>query len=143
MYCVCSVEDPGPACSCVADAARIEPRRGIDAALAERLEALAPSLAYKVSALAAALHISERQLRRLTRAAFGVSPNRWLRRRRMAAVLERLSQARSVKEVAFDFGHSNVSQFSRDFKSQFGCTPSSVLGQPDKLRALATTLIDS
>ena len=143
MYCVCSVEDPAPACSCVVDAARQEPRRDLEASLAERLDALAPSLAYKVSALAAALHVSERQLRRLTHAAFGVSPNRWLRRRRMAAVLDRLSRARSVKEVALDFGHSNVSQFSRDFKSQFGCTPSSVLGQPDKLRVLAATLIDS
>jgi AraC-like DNA-binding protein len=111
-----------------------------DVELERRLRALAPSCAYKVVSMAAALHISERQLRRVVRASYGMSPNRWLRRQRMRAVLELLMHAQSVKEVAFTLGHLAVSQFSRDFKNQFGCTPSSVLGQGDKLRALAATL---
>jgi len=118
----------------------LQPERRVNAELEQRLKELAPACRYKVHSIATALQMSERQLRRLVRASFGVSPNCWLRRQRMRAVLALLVEARSVKEVALTLGHLEVSQFSRDFRTQFGCTPSSVLGQPAKLRALAATL---
>jgi AraC-like DNA-binding protein len=84
--------------------------------------------------------MSERQLRRVVRAAFGMSPNRWLKRERIGAVLQLLVDAESVKQVALALGYREMSQFSRDFRNQFGCTPSSVQRQPEKLDALAARL---
>jgi AraC-like DNA-binding protein len=111
------------------------------AELEQRLRARAPSCAYKVALVAKAMQLSERHLQRLMRASFGVSPRVWLRRQRMGATLELLGDAQSVKAVAIELGYTEVSQFSRDFRGQFGCTPSSVLGEPALLRALAARLV--
>jgi AraC-like DNA-binding protein len=92
-----------------------------------RLSGLSPVGAYKVVDLARRLGLSERQLRRTLRASVGVSPREWLRRQRLAAALQMLTTAQSVKQVALSLGYTQMSQFSRDFKAQFGCAPSTVL----------------
>jgi AraC-like DNA-binding protein len=93
----------------------------------QRLSRLTPLGAYKVVDLARRLGLSERQLRRTLRASVGVSPREWLRRQRLAAALQMLTTAQSVKQVALSLGYTQMSQFSRDFKAQFGCAPSMVL----------------
>jgi AraC-like DNA-binding protein len=110
--------------------------RGDDAGLEQKLESLAPVCEYKVLALAQRLGISERQLRRMMRASLGMSPSEWLRRQRMSSALAMLVHASSVKEVALALGFQEVSQFSRDFRLRFACSPSAVLRAEEKLAAL-------
>ena len=139
-----SVEDyRGPSCSCVLGDVPFEAGRRENTEFEQRLRVIAPSCGYKVLSVAAALHISERQLQRLVHASFGMSAGRWLKRQRMGAVLELLLDAPSVKTVSLAFGYLEASQFSRDFRNRFGCTPSSVLRQHAKLSVLAARLWSS
>jgi AraC-like DNA-binding protein len=55
---------------------------------------------------------------------FGRPPEDWLREERLQAALRLLPAATSVKEVAYALAFPQVSQFCRDFKARFGCTPS-------------------
>lgn len=112
---------------------------GVEPGLERVLESLAPACEYKVLALAQRLGVSERQLRRTMKASLGISPSEWLRRRRMSSALELLVHAGSVKEVALALGFPEVSQFSRDFRLQFACSPSAVLRAGEKLAALQRT----
>ena len=132
-----------PSCSCVLGDMPFEARESERPEFEQRLRTIAPSCDYKVLLVAAALHISERQLQRLVHASFGMSAGRWLKRQRMGAVLELLLDAPSVKTVSLAFGYLEASQFSRDFRNRFGCTPSSVLRQHAKLSVLAARLWSS
>jgi AraC family transcriptional regulator of adaptative response / DNA-3-methyladenine glycosylase II len=107
------------------------------------LAQLEPSDAHRVADLANRLGVSERQLRRNVRASLGVSPSAWLRRRRLLAALQMLMTAQSVKQVAFVLGFKQMSQFSRDFKGQFGCAPSLILKAAAALPARATGQLEA
>jgi len=64
-------------------------------------------------------------LRKLFLAEFGMNPNEYRERRRMAAARELLARSRlSVKEVSERLGFSYLSHFSASFKASAGMTPS-------------------
>ena len=58
---------------------------------------------------------------------FGVTPNRYLRTRRLTAArsaLARPGSSRSISEIAHDCGFWHMSAFSADYRKQFGELPS-------------------
>jgi AraC-like DNA-binding protein len=105
-------------------------------AVIERFRTLAASSGYNARKLARTLNISERHLQRIFSSALAESPQGWLNRQRLVVAREMLSRASSVKEVAYALGFRRASQFSRDFRLEFGELPSQLL--PARLDA--TTL---
>lgn len=88
---------------------------------------LAPSCHYSAREMARALGISERHLQRIFSSALAQSPQVWLNRLRLTDARQMLPKAHSVKEVAFALGFRSASQFSRDFRLEFGVSPSQLL----------------
>lgn len=96
--------------------------------LALRLELmLKDSLAecWDINRMAAALHLSERQLHRLCQQHFALAPMALLQRLRLQrAALLLASRADSVKLLAAQCGFKNEYHFSTAFKRQHGLAPS-------------------
>jgi AraC-like DNA-binding protein len=88
------------------------------------LRTLVAACNYDVGSLALRLRLSARHLRRLFATQLGSSPKRWMHEERLQASLYLLLSAMSVKEVALTLAFGNPSQFSRDFRARFGCSPS-------------------
>jgi AraC-like DNA-binding protein len=82
---------------------------------------------YRVSEVAEYFGVSPRQLRRIFARHVGCSPEGWLREARLQAALRMLPGAASVKQVAYDLNFRHLTQFCRDFRARFGCTPSNYL----------------
>jgi transcriptional regulator GlxA family with amidase domain len=78
-----------------------------------------------VSALSRRVNLSPSRLRQLFKIETGLSPIQYVKRVRLerAANLLRTSFL-SVKEIIFQSGARDVSNFAREFKKQFGLTPS-------------------
>lgn len=73
---------------------------------------------------------SARHLQTLFREKFDCTPMQFVRRQRLGAALERIKQGRcddSVTRVARDHGYRSVSNFSHDFRREFGVSPSVAL----------------
>jgi AraC-like DNA-binding protein len=85
---------------------------------------LAQSSGYCVQTLAKRCRVSVRQLERFFRLKFGQSPCAWLRALRVRQAMELLRDDSVIKETAAMLGYKTTSHFSRDFKRQFGMTPS-------------------
>jgi len=90
---------------------------------------LAPQYDYSSRRLASALKMTPRHLQRIFAVAVGRTPQAWLSERRLHAARQLLLNARTVKEVAYALGFGSASQLSRDFKSQFGVVPSTLLSE--------------
>lgn len=75
--------------------------------------------------LANSVSLSPARLRQLFKRDTGLSPIKYVRRLRAkkAAYLLQTSFL-SIKEIAFQSGSGDVSHFVRDFKKQYGVTPS-------------------
>jgi AraC-like DNA-binding protein len=89
------------------------------------LRDLAPLCDYRASALAGGLQLSLRHLQRTFATTIGCAPREWLQQQRMLAARQLLVKHRSIKQTAYSLGFPSPSQFSRDFRSQFGMTPTS------------------
>lgn len=75
-------------------------------------------------------HYSSRQLQYLFRDRFDCTPMQFIRRQRMTAAMERLQSPKrddSVTRIARDYGYCFTSNFSADFRREFGIKPSAVL----------------
>lgn len=80
--------------------------------------------AHQVSALADALHISERTLQRRLKESFGTTASEWLRHKHMQYALYALgTDSVSIGEIAYRCGYAHVSSFTKAFREYFGCTP--------------------
>jgi len=84
---------------------------------------------YSARRLAQRIGVSQRKLQRLFRAELACTPGHWLRSQRMQAARVMLESSSTVKEVAYSLGFRNESQFCRDFKQAFGCSPATKLAQ--------------
>jgi AraC-like DNA-binding protein len=80
-----------------------------------------------IDMIASATNMTPRTLNRVF-AAEGTTPMRWLWRQRLTASYRALAEGhiKSVTDAALTFGFSDVSHFSRVFKSAFGKSPSAV-----------------
>ena len=79
--------------------------------------------------LEAQVHWSRRTLQYTFRSACGCTPMQWLRQRRLYRAMQRLKHPQpgdSVASIGRCFGFVSAVSFSREFRRQFGCTPSSV-----------------
>ena len=81
-----------------------------------------------IDTISASQGVSARTLNRLF-SIEGTTPMRWLWKQRLEKSYEVIAGARtaSITDVAFDFGFSDVSHFSRAFKKEFGRSPVSIL----------------
>lgn len=87
-------------------------------------EVLAHKAGYRARELAYLCQTSLRTLERHFQKNYGTTVSEWLRERRLKRAYASLQEGKSVKEVAFEQGYKQVSHFSREFKSQFGVSPS-------------------
>lgn len=93
--------------------------------LQQSIEALLPDPELSPATVASTHRISTRQVHRLFRRA-GMSFSRYVRSRRLAHCREELADPRfdalPLTEIAYRWGFSDSSHFSRCFKESFGCT---------------------
>jgi AraC family transcriptional regulator, regulatory protein of adaptative response / DNA-3-methyladenine glycosylase II len=81
----------------------------------------------KVSDLAGALGVSDRHLRRVTEAEFGVSPIELAQTQRLLLAKRLLSETSlKLTEIAFASGFGSVRRFNSLFKSRYGLNPRSI-----------------
>ena len=79
---------------------------------------------FGVGALAEAVGLSPRQLRRRLRRLVGESPSAFLRRMRLERAAQLLAaRTGTVAEVAYRVGFKNADHFSTAFRKHFGHTP--------------------
>ncbi len=71
------------------------------------------------------VNLSESRLRHLLRNALGISPRRYLKRRRLLLALELVGNTfLTIKQIGCAAGFTDQSHFLRDYKAAFGETPS-------------------
>lgn len=87
-------------------------------------EMIAAQAEYKPSRVAKICGVSPRTMQRYFKKSFGCTLGEWLRAHRLKLAYEKIIAGSSIKRAAFDLGYKQLSQFSRDFKKQFGCAPS-------------------
>jgi AraC family transcriptional regulator, regulatory protein of adaptative response / DNA-3-methyladenine glycosylase II len=120
--------------------ARVDAASALAGAAIARIEEHAVSNA-KVSDLAAALGVSERHLRRVTDAEFGVSPIELAQTHRLILAKRLLSETSlSLTDVAFASGFGSVRRFNALFKSRYGLNPRSIRPASGATRGLKCQL---
>jgi AraC-like DNA-binding protein len=90
----------------------------------ENLEKMAAAACYDGKELAKMSKISVRQLQRIFRRQYGLSPQAWLDEQRLKISQKLLLSGRSVKMVALELRFKQVSHFCRRFKTYHHLTPS-------------------
>ncbi|MEM9665774.1 MAG: ATP-binding protein [Bacteroidota bacterium] len=84
--------------------------------------------AFSVGTLADHIGLSSRQLQRRLKQAVDLSPNQFIRHRRLERARQLLDQqAGTVTEIAYQVGFNDPDYFSRCFREAFGTLPSDVL----------------
>ena len=90
-----------------------------------------PERNLRMAEICAVLGVSERLLRSVCAEHLGMSPNSYLRLRRMSLVHRTLSrgdsETASVSEVARHYGFHNLGRFAAEYRALFGELPSSTL----------------
>ena len=85
---------------------------------------------FNSEALADQLHLGQRQLYRKLHALTGQTVHQFMTTIRLNVAKESLLQRnKSISEVAFEVGYTEVSNFSRSFSKQFGKSPSQFLAE--------------
>jgi AraC-like DNA-binding protein len=79
---------------------------------------------FKAESLARLCGVSLRTLQRYFSRHESVTVSEWLQKVRLSEAYGRLKGGARVKEVAYDLGYKQLSQFSRDFKKHYGIPPS-------------------
>ncbi|WP_412061788.1 ATP-binding protein [Rubrivirga sp. IMCC45206] len=101
---------------------------GLDAAIAERMA----DATFGVAALADALALSPRQLRRKLAALTDESPVERLRRARVERAAELLAAGRSVKQAQREVGFTSASGFRTAFHAVLGVAPADAAAVPGR-----------
>jgi len=68
-------------------------------------------------------NLSKYHFLRLFRQQFGITPHQYLMNCRINAARKSLEQGRSLDDVVYDYGFSDLSHFNRRFKPIYGTTP--------------------
>jgi AraC-like DNA-binding protein len=78
---------------------------------------------FRVRVLAISLGLNVRTLERRFHDQYSTTPKHWIRVERMKCAPPLLAEGFLNKQVAASLGYSCESNFCRDFKQHFGCTP--------------------
>jgi AraC-like DNA-binding protein len=89
---------------------------------------------HRLQALARSVGMSTFQFARVFRELVGFAPHQYLLNVRYRAALQMLLEGASVTDACFQSGFSNLSHFTREFRTRFGQPPSSVRTWPQHLR---------
>ena len=113
---------------CPIDSVSARPSQAfIDARVSAALEVMrqrAYQSDLEMESVASHVHISCSRLRHLLTEALGMSPSRYIKTVRLDRARVLLTETfMSVKEIVFDVGATDLSHFVRDFKREYGCTP--------------------
>jgi AraC-like DNA-binding protein len=92
--------------------------------LCKRWHQFAEDSHFDARKMAGLCQVSVRHLGRIVKQEAGVTPREWLRLQRMRVALSCLQGSASIKEIAYMLHYLQVSRFCRDFRLQFGVTPS-------------------
>jgi AraC-like DNA-binding protein len=107
---------------------------------AERVEAAREQLVYRFAeehrlrALASGVGMSTFHFARVFRELVGFAPHQYLLNARYRVALRMLLEGASVSDACFESGFSNLSHFTREFRTRFGHRPSAVKTWPRDLR---------
>lgn len=93
---------------------------------------MAPHITSLPQEWAKKLHKSERSFSRFFSAQTGLSFSDWRQQACLLNAITNISAGKSITEVAFDLGYSNVGSFSTMFKKWLGQTPSSFIQRIDE-----------
>ena len=88
------------------------------------LESLAGKARYKMNKMARIASVSRRSVERHITRLTGQKPAAWLKKQRLLAAKKLLLKATSFASVASRVSFKQYSHFSREFKKEFGVTPS-------------------
>ncbi len=83
----------------------------------QRMESLARRARYRVSRMAALLHVSTRWFEYLFLRRYGQTPRTWLRALKLREAQALLRQGEMMKAIAIDLGYAYPSNFSREFSA--------------------------
>lgn len=93
--------------------------------LATVLDYIEAHLTENISLADLAIHtgLSKFHFSRLFKQTIGISPHKYLIKRRIEQATQGLKQGQAISQVAHQFGFSDQSHFTRAFKQVQGCTP--------------------
>ncbi|MGY5450447.1 helix-turn-helix domain-containing protein [Agarivorans sp. MS3-6] len=94
-----------------------------------------------ISEICAAVHVSRRTLQYTFSECLGMSPKQYIKIIRLNQVRRRLlncDSARTISEIAFDYGFFHLSQFSQDYMRLFGEKPRQTLQHNHRYRSEST-----
>jgi AraC-like DNA-binding protein len=84
---------------------------------------LARNAHFKPAAVARLCGVSPRTVQRYFKKHYHCTLGEWMRNYRLEMAYQRLLTGESIKCVAIDLGYKQLSHFSRDFKTRYGCAP--------------------
>ncbi|MBP2234477.1 AraC-like DNA-binding protein/quercetin dioxygenase-like cupin family protein [Sinorhizobium kostiense] len=97
-----------------------------------------PGLASSVETWLANAAASRKTAERLFIAETGMPPARWLRHARLLHAISQIAAGAKISSVALDLGYESSSAFTYMFRRTLGMSPSSLLGNTRKHRALTS-----
>jgi AraC-like DNA-binding protein len=89
----------------------------------DELRSVIKQKGFSVKAVAVHIGLDVRTLERLFRQQLQTTPKAWMMRERMALALPLLAEGFSNKQVANSLSYTCESNFCRDFKRCYGCSP--------------------
>ncbi len=90
----------------------------------ERLDAWPVSEAFDAKVLSDMAGVSHRQLNRVFKAAYGITPREYWNRRRLGCAMAALNgMTKSIKQIAYECGFASPALFTRWFTHQAGVSP--------------------